>query len=35
VHVLHCFKKKTQKTRRLDKDLASKRYKELVKELQK
>lgn len=35
VHVLHCFKKKTQKTRKLDKDLASKRYKELVKELQK
>ena len=33
VYVLHCFQKKTQKTRKLDLDLAGKRYSELVKEL--
>jgi len=32
VFVLHCFQKKTQKTSRADLDLASRRYKELVKE---
>lgn len=35
VYVLHCFKKTTPKTSRADKDLAAKRYKDLVKELQK
>ena len=35
VYVLHCFKKTTQKTSKGDKDLAAKRYKDLVKELQK
>ena len=33
VYVLHCFQKKTQKTSKLDIDLASKRYRELIKEL--
>jgi len=33
VYVLHCFKKKTQKTGRADLDLARRRYAELVKEL--
>jgi phage-related protein len=32
VYVLHCFKKKTQRTAKSDLDLASKRYAELVKE---
>jgi phage-related protein len=32
--VLHCFQKKTQKTRKVDIDLAAKRYRELVKELE-
>ena len=32
VFVLHCFQKKTQKTSRADLDLASRRFKELVKE---
>jgi len=32
VFVLHCFQKKAQKTSRADIDLASRRYKELVKE---
>jgi len=32
VYVLHCFQKKTQKTSRAELDLASRRYKELVKE---
>jgi phage-related protein len=32
VFVLHCFQKKAQKTSREDVDLASRRYKELVKE---
>jgi len=33
VYVLHCFQKKTQKTSRADLDLATKRYRDLVKEL--
>jgi phage-related protein len=33
IYVLHCFQKKTQKTRQADIDLAAQRYKELVKEL--
>jgi len=33
VYVLHCFQKKTVKTSQADLDLASKRYKELLKEL--
>jgi phage-related protein len=35
VYVLHCFKKKTQKTRQEDLDLGHQRYQELVKELRK
>jgi len=33
VYVLHCFQKKTQKTSRLDLDLAKSRYRELTTEL--
>jgi phage-related protein len=33
VYVLHCFEKKTQKTRKADLDLAAKRYRELLKGL--
>jgi len=33
VYVLHCFRKKTQKTSKTDLDLAAKRYRDLVKEL--
>lgn len=33
VYVLHCFEKKAQKTRKADIDLAAKRYRELLKEL--
>ena len=33
VFVLHCFQKKSQKTSRADLDLATRRYKELRKEL--
>jgi phage-related protein len=33
VYVLHCFQKKTQATSKVDLDLAAKRYRELVKEL--
>jgi len=33
VYVLHCFQKKTQQTAKKDIDLASKRFKELLKEL--
>lgn len=33
VYVIHCFKKKTQKTSKPDKDTAAKRYKDLLKEL--
>jgi len=32
VYVLHCFQKKTQKTRKADLDIAAKRYADLVKE---
>jgi phage-related protein len=32
VYVLHCFQKKTQKTSKMDLDLAEKRYRELLKE---
>lgn len=33
VYVLHCFKKKTEKTSKVDLDLASRRYRDLLKEL--
>jgi phage-related protein len=33
VYVLHCFQKKTEKTRKADLDLAAKRYQDLLKEL--
>ena len=33
IYVLHCFKKKTQKTSKTDVDLAEKRYRDLTKEL--
>jgi phage-related protein len=33
IYVLHCFQKKTQRTSKADLDLASKRYRDLVKEL--
>jgi phage-related protein len=33
IYVLHCFQKKTQKTAKTDIDLAAKRYRDLVKEL--
>jgi phage-related protein len=33
VYVLHCFQKKTQKTRKRDLALASQRYRDLMKEL--
>lgn len=33
VFVLHCFEKKSQRTSRPDIDLATRRYRELVKEL--
>jgi len=33
VYVLHCFQKKTQKTRKTDLDLAESRYRDLIKEL--
>lgn len=35
VYVLHCFQKKTEKTSKSDLDLASKRYRDLLKELAK
>ena len=34
VYVLHCFKKKTQKTSKTDVGLAQKRYRDLTKELE-
>ncbi len=34
IYVLHCFQKKTQKTSRSDMDLAAKRYRDLLKELE-
>jgi phage-related protein len=33
VYVLHCFPKKTRKTRKADLELAAKRYRDLVKEM--
>lgn len=33
VYVLHCFQKKTEKTSRLDVDLAARRYRDLMQEL--
>ncbi len=33
VYLLHCFQKKTQKTGKMDLDLAAKRYADLVQEL--
>ncbi len=33
VYVLHCFQKKTEKTRKADLDLAAQRYRDLLKEL--
>jgi len=33
VYVLHCFQKKTEKTSKPDLDLASSRYRDLLKEL--
>jgi phage-related protein len=33
VYVLHCFQKKTEKTRKADLDLAAKRHSDLLKEL--
>jgi phage-related protein len=33
VYVLHCFQKKTEKTSKTDLDLAGKRYRDLLKEL--
>jgi phage-related protein len=34
VYVLHCFQKKTEKTNKADVDLAAKRYRDLLKELE-
>lgn len=33
IYVLHCFRKKTEKTSKADLDLASKRYRDLLQEL--
>jgi phage-related protein len=33
IYVLHCFRKKTQKTSKVDIDLAAKRYRDLAREL--
>jgi len=33
VYVLHCFQKKTQRTSKADLDMATKRYRELLREL--
>lgn len=33
VYVLHCFQKKTEKTSKTDLDLATKRYRHVLKEL--
>jgi phage-related protein len=35
VYVIHCFQKKTEKTSKVDIDLASKRYRDLLQELSK
>lgn len=34
VYVLHCFQKKTQKTSKADIDLAARRYRDLMEELE-
>jgi len=34
VYVLHCFQKKTQKTSKADIDMAAKRYRDLLKEIE-
>jgi len=34
VYALHCFQKKTQKTEQRDIDLAARRYKQLLKEME-
>jgi phage-related protein len=34
VYVLHCFQKKTERTSKADVELAAKRYRELLKELE-
>jgi len=34
VYVLHCFQKKTEKTRKADVDLAARRYADLVREFE-
>jgi phage-related protein len=34
VYVLHCFQKKTQRTSKTDLDIAAKRYRELLKEIE-
>lgn len=34
IYVLHCFQKKTQKTSQADRDLAVRRYRDLLKELE-
>jgi phage-related protein len=33
IYVLHCFRKQTQKTRKADLDLAARRYRDLVREV--
>jgi phage-related protein len=33
IYILHCFQKKTQKTSKVDLDLARQRYRDLLKEL--
>lgn len=33
IYVLHCFQKKTQKTSKVDLDLAEKRYRDLLRKL--
>ena len=33
VYVIYCFQKKTEKTRKADLDLASKRYRDVLQEL--
>jgi len=33
IYIMHCFQKITQKTRKADLDLATKRYRDLVREL--
>jgi len=33
IYVLHCFQKKTQKTAKADLELAARRYRDLLKEI--